>query len=171
MTIHAFIQYLIYKRKSKGRHGVHSPFVYTFVEEALQDKNGTLAAKIDGADNYAQQGHYGQLVTRIKTLYNYQSLIKIPPQTDLKPAGPYDMLLFKSGDNPNWLADLEQYSYLAANEGMAILSGIHATALHTDQWRQCCDHSSVTLSIDLYGMGLLLFNKDFKVKQHFVLKY
>ncbi len=171
MTIHAFVQYLKYKRKAQGRHGVHSPFVYTFVEEALQDKNGALNAKIGGADNYAQQGHYGQLVTRIKALYSYQSLIKIPPPADFTPGGPYDMLLFKPGDNPNWSADLEKYGHLVANEGMAIISGIHTTAQHTTQWNQCCDNALVTLSIDLYGMGLLLFNKDFKVKQHFVLKY
>lgn len=41
MGWHAFKQYLRYKRKAKTRHGVHSPFVFHFVEAAL-NKNKKL---------------------------------------------------------------------------------------------------------------------------------
>lgn len=36
MTLHALIQLLLYKRKAKGRHGTHSPFVYAFIEDGIQ---------------------------------------------------------------------------------------------------------------------------------------
>jgi hypothetical protein len=171
MTIHSFFQHLQYKRKALGRHGVHSPFVYSFVEDVLLDTDNSLADSIASADNYAQQGHYGQLVSRIKAYYKYKSLIKIPPAADFKPEGTFQLLLFKAGDKPEWLTELNRYGHLATNDGMAILPGIHTTARHTDEWDKCCASPMATLSIDLYGMGLLLFNKDFKEKQHFLLKY
>lgn len=40
MTFHAFIEYLKYRLHAQTRHGVHSPFVYRFVESGLRGKNG-----------------------------------------------------------------------------------------------------------------------------------
>lgn len=39
MNFHAFIEYLKYRFKAKGRHGTHSPFVYAFVDQVLMDKS------------------------------------------------------------------------------------------------------------------------------------
>jgi hypothetical protein len=37
---HRFKQYLIYRRKAIGRHGLHSPFLYQLVDECLLVKTG-----------------------------------------------------------------------------------------------------------------------------------
>jgi len=41
VTFHALIEYLKYRLKAKTRHGVHSPFVYSFIEQVLKNRNRT----------------------------------------------------------------------------------------------------------------------------------
>jgi len=36
MTIHSIVELLKYKWKAKGRHGIHSPFVYNLVDKGLK---------------------------------------------------------------------------------------------------------------------------------------
>ena len=41
MNSYQFVEYLKYCKKAKGRHGTHSPFVYSFIEEGI-NKNRKL---------------------------------------------------------------------------------------------------------------------------------
>lgn len=36
MSFFTFLQYLKYKRRARSRHGIHSPYVYTFIEKVLR---------------------------------------------------------------------------------------------------------------------------------------
>jgi hypothetical protein len=38
-------------------------------------------------------------------------------------------------------------------------------------WKEIQQHSAVTLTIDLFFIGLVFINPDFKVKQHFVIRF
>ncbi len=52
------------------------------------------------------------------------------------------------------------------------IRGIHSNAVATDKWYTLAhDTQGVIISIDLYSLGLLVYNPDVKEKQHFVLKY
>jgi hypothetical protein len=46
----------------------------------------------------------------------------------------------------------------------------HATRASSAQWDGLRARPEVTLSIDIYRIGLLFFRKEFKVKQYFVLR-
>lgn len=56
------------------------------------------------------------------------------------------------------------------NDKVIIIPAIHSTSAHTQYWNTICTLPGVTMSIDIYNYGILLFNPDFLVKQHFVLK-
>ncbi len=52
-----------------------------------------------------------------------------------------------------------------------IFDDIHWSSDMEDAWKQIKAHSSVTLTIDLFFIGLVFFNPDFKVKQDFIIRY
>ena len=52
-----------------------------------------------------------------------------------------------------------------------IFDDIHWSIEMEDAWEKIKSHSSVTLTIDLFFIGLVFFNPDFKVKQDFIIRY
>ncbi|MBP6624540.1 MAG: class I SAM-dependent methyltransferase [Chitinophagaceae bacterium] len=52
-----------------------------------------------------------------------------------------------------------------------IFDDIHWSPGMQEAWHEIKAHPSVTLSIDLFYFGLVFFNKEFKVKQDFILKF
>lgn len=77
-----------------------------------------------------------------------------------------DRLVFMGDDGSKW------YSYLDKRPADKILVAecIHRTKDNTQYWNALCKHSAVKTSIDIFRFGLLVFNEEFKEKQHFVLK-
>ena len=135
MTLHYFLQYLNYRRKAKGRHGTHSPFVYAFVADCIEkDRQQPLAGRID---------HY----------FKNWKIIHL-------------------NNNPADWRDGVQSSLRRMNERqLFIVPGIHKTRNETQSWSALCQLSTIDYSMDLFAFGLLFVNKDFKEKQHFILKH
>ncbi|MDB5223951.1 MAG: Methyltransferase domain protein [Chitinophagaceae bacterium] len=52
-----------------------------------------------------------------------------------------------------------------------IFDDIHWSAEMEAAWKQIQQHPAVTLTIDLFFIGLVFFRKDFKAKQHFVIRF
>jgi len=57
------------------------------------------------------------------------------------------------------------------NPSIIILDDIHWSEEMEKAWKYCKDHPSVTLSIDLFFMGILIFRQEIKEKQHFVIRF
>ncbi len=56
-------------------------------------------------------------------------------------------------------------------QSVFIFDDIHWSAGMEEAWRQIQQHPSVTLTIDLFFIGLVFFNKNFKAKQHFIIRF
>ncbi len=162
--MHAFIAYLKYTLKAKGRHGTHSPFVYDLVDHVLLDK-GPLEKQFS-VNCPSLELKYENLLCRIASHYNYQHIVCLPGSVNK----PVDMLVINA-EPATWLMLLEENMHLLKNDSMVVIGGIHKTAAHSSNWKKLTAHNHVRMSIDLYGIGLLLFKQEFKEKQHFVLKY
>lgn len=52
-----------------------------------------------------------------------------------------------------------------------IFDDIHWSKEMEDAWKEIQDHPFVTLTIDLFFIGVVFFNNDLKVKQHFVIRF
>lgn len=57
------------------------------------------------------------------------------------------------------------------NDSVLIFDDIHWARDMEEAWEEIQAHAAVTLSIDIFYMGLVFFKKEIKEKQHFVLKY
>jgi predicted O-methyltransferase YrrM len=52
-----------------------------------------------------------------------------------------------------------------------IFDDIHWSKEMEEAWKEIQQHASVTLSIDLFFIGLIFFKKDFKATQHFTIRF
>ena len=82
-------------------------------------------------------------------------------------------LLFIDG-NHRKAATLEYFNFFlgkATNNSIFIFDDIHWSEEMEEAWKAIQKHDSVTLTIDLFFIGLVFFSKDFKVKQHFTIRF
>jgi predicted O-methyltransferase YrrM len=57
------------------------------------------------------------------------------------------------------------------NESIIILDDIHWSKEMEQAWNEIKNHPSVTLSIDLFFIGMVFFKQEFKGKQHFTIRF
>ena len=179
MNIHAFSEFLWYQWHSKTRHGVHSPFVYDFIERILQNKGATLTegeslsitgytgAEPDLADLLPLR--YRILVSRIASYYGMHQLLVTNTEDDREPL-PGNFLLIAAAPKI-WIRLFNRHLPQMGGASCIIIPDIHKTKRHSGKWRRICSHPKVKMSIDLFGLGVIFFREEFKEKQHFVLRY
>jgi predicted O-methyltransferase YrrM len=82
-------------------------------------------------------------------------------------------LLFVDG-NHRKEATLEYFNFFvrkAGNNSIFIFDDIHWSEGMEEAWKEIQSHEAVTLTIDLFFIGLVFFSKDFIVKQHFIIRF
>lgn len=57
------------------------------------------------------------------------------------------------------------------DDNILYIKGIHKSNAAEAAWKAAVDNPNATLSIDLWEGGILSFSKDFKQKQHFVIRW
>ncbi len=82
-------------------------------------------------------------------------------------------LLFVDG-NHRKTATLEYFTRFinkSTEHSIFIFDDIHWSEEMEEAWKLIQQHDSVTLTIDLFFIGLVFFSNDFKVKQHFTIRF
>lgn len=169
MTPHAVKKYLSYLFKAKNLHGVHSPFAYELAEKVLNDKEIKKIPVELEPFNWLPP-HYYALLAKLAAYYNYKDIACLTQDNEEEPAT-YDLLLLRDTKPGDWLKLFNKYLPHIKNNSCMLVAGIHKTKHHSGRWKRLYRHPRVMMSVDLYGVGLLFFRKEFKEKQHFVLKY
>lgn len=87
MTLHAFIEWVKYAAKAKGRHGTHSPFVFSFAEWLKNNSQLPLTEKIHAyfkeytVITVSQPGDWYTCVPHGKTIYLLEDIHKTAKHT------------------------------------------------------------------------------------------
>lgn len=255
-------RYLIYLSRAKNRHGIHSPFVYDFIDKVLNDKtaypeykiveeqrrklfrNRNLIEIIDFGGSKSSRSYsthirrikniaakagipvkYGRLLHRIVRYFKPSTLLEMGTslgistmyQASAAPAGKFlamegcastveyavknlnainipeahfivgnfdkvlPGLLQKTGiidyafidGNHTKKATLNYFGQLmkhADNNSVYIFHDIHWSADMEQAWEEIKKHKNVTVTIDLFFMGLVFFRKELS-RQHFILRF
>lgn len=82
-------------------------------------------------------------------------------------------LLFIDG-NHRKKATLDYFEFFlkkSTTDSIFIFDDIHWSKEMEEAWKIIQQHESVTLTIDLFFIGLVFFSHDFKVKQHFTIRF
>ena len=138
---------------------------------ALANPSGILTT-IEGSPEIAEIAHenFSALgITNIRPVVgNFDT--KLPEVLRLSNALDF---VFVDGNHREW-PTLDYFSQLLEKKNAGsifIFDDIHWSSGMENAWHQIKSHPAVTLSIDLFFIGLIFFNPDFKVKQDFSLRF
>ena len=158
------ISYLLFLLKSTNQHGVHSPFVFSFVTKGLYIKK----YKCFSFRNYHQLKNVSKKKKKFfsKILYYFKiESIEL------------DFLNFKNNKNNNfkalYISDLKDLLELnlapLTSKHFILVDGIYADKKANTAWKNIINNENVTVSIDLFYFGLLFFRKE-QAKEHFTIR-
>jgi hypothetical protein len=187
---HQLKEYVKYRRKARGMHGVHSPFAYELSENLLKQKaapgNLVLATSrhrklVNKIISYFQCRHIlwltnkdGETETYISIGQEEQGGIQLRTERfnfdQFATYPPPDLYLIDLENPEDWMQAWQKYKpYIGPND-VFLITSVHQSREHTGAWDQIHMDDAVRLSTDLFKVGLLFFREEFKEKQHFVLK-
>lgn len=69
------------------------------------------------------------------------------------------------------LSYFQQLLERCTDQSILIFDDIHWSVEMEEAWKEIQQHNDVTLTIDLFFIGLVFFKKDFKAKQHFIIRF
>jgi hypothetical protein len=181
-----YLRYYWVAANSKG-HGVHSPFVFKFIEaqlnsscsvEDIVDKSPSikkLAREIDTATTHAMPKKIKDLIVRLLDKFKpantcvIANSISISACTDQKNI---DFVFFGAGLSFETIQQQTDFilERLHADSWM-MMEGIYSSTEMEAAWKMLKKHPKVRLSIDLFFIGLLFCRKEQKEQEHFILRY
>ena len=178
MLVQFFADYIKHRLTAKSRHGTHSPFVYKLVDEVIYD--------------FSAKKVYEDLEKQRKKLLNDDEASLSPRLVQLiyllahnHPLQPAKIIIAQEIERNDRLDFVyingDRTKETMLNYFYACLPKVHESTLLIfkdsyrnkrlkEAWKEIKAHPQVTVTIDLFWIGLVYFKKD-QVKEHFKIKF
>jgi hypothetical protein len=171
IRLYKYFNYYLNASNGKG-HGVHSPFVFSFITSVLNSKE--FSQENDNADKYRS------LVNSMISFYKpiafmeleLNPLNKANVLEEIEKANTIGLLYLKQNKNT---ADLMLYFNAAIKKvnthSILIFENIHNSKEMEASWEQIKMHKEVKLTIDLYKLGIVFFRQEQLEKENFTIRF
>jgi len=170
-TLFNYFKYYINASNGKG-HGVHSPFVFSFIGSVLNNKELKQEA------NYSNK--YLALVTRMVTYYMPVVVMEFEATTsnkanileEIENADTIGLLYIKQINNAEDVTNYFNTALKKINtQSILIFDDIHDSKEMEYSWEKIKMHSEVKLTIDLYKLGIAFFRQEQLEKENFAIRF
>ena len=187
-SVNLISEFIKYKWKAKGKHGIHSPFIFSLVEKGIQSELTDSNFQSQNSKNL----HFEQFVFKLLRYFKTQNIFidekkeltdwetffrknfsSLKIQLNLKELNKSSKnssfdLIFISNSNQllEKLLTLKPYS---KNETVFLIEGIRSNKYIFEDWRKLCEMKTFHVSIDFFQSGLLIMRSQ-QEKEHFTLK-
>jgi hypothetical protein len=171
IRLYKYFNYYYKAANGKG-HGVHSPFVFSFISSVLNNEALSVEA--------AHSNKYRALVNRMIAFYKPSAVMELEAASSnqvhaLKEIDNAETIgLFYLKQNKN-AADLMMYFNTAIKklntESILVFDGIHNSKEMEASWETIKIHYDVKLTIDLYKLGIVFFRKEQLEKENFTIRF
>ena len=170
-TLLNYLKYYFTASNGKG-HGVHSPFVYSFIRSVLNNKGFRQEA------NYSNK--YRALIIRMAAYYMPASVMELDVKSsdkakvveEIENTDSIGLLYIKHITNAEDLISYFNAALKKLNtQSILILDGIHDSKEMEASWETIKMHKEVKLTIDLYKLGIVFFRLEQLEKENFIIRF
>ncbi|RZJ69125.1 MAG: hypothetical protein EOO45_13910 [Flavobacterium sp.] len=185
-------KYINFLWNSTNRHGVHSPFVFGFVDKCIYAKGPNLPFREGYKFNEGISFRKAALLHRTISYFNAQKLLALGDDTSamteilryagekqnkkiwfFSPIAPIpgtiDLLYFSYNDRETLLNVFNERLADANPNTICIIDGIYNSTETKQAWSDIKDHHAVTVTVDTYDLGVAFLRKG-QAKQHFMIR-
>lgn len=172
-------EYGKYRWRAKHRHGVHSPLVYGLMDVGLKDyaTKNTLRNiyKNEAEDTWESNKLMAHIVdyfqfSDVKKWNHDATFLSYKNASTARDIG-FD-ICYDFGEH-----SLEEVLHfflvnkpIFSELDVLFVGNMHQSKQKLATWRILQEQPQVTLSLDFFSLGILLFSKKIKERQHFILK-
>lgn len=165
---HRLRSYLKFLWHSKNEHGVHSPFIFSFVTKCLYDNKIFSVDKVENIVLKSMAYFQCQSASVVPKDHRLSSKLKnLLPQISLVENSPD--FIFITECNDDLVKDHLLNNEHIENHSVVILKDIHKSRENTQLWKNIKASDKVRLTVDLYYCAVIFFRKE-QVEEHFKIR-
>ncbi|MBC9798168.1 hypothetical protein [Sinomicrobium weinanense] len=164
------LRYLKFLIRSTNQHGIHSPFVYVYVTRGLY-----RGRKYKGPKHrrilFRTMAYFKSKSIHIADLSDNNlcdALRKYFPGISVKPEGVSDISCYNKPLRPDEVSRFLNET-IFKDDHILVLEKIHETPASEDAWQIVKKNTKVTVTVDLFYLGLVFFRKG-QVREDFVIR-
>ncbi|MBU2973949.1 hypothetical protein [Zobellia sp. B3R18] len=163
-----FLKHITFLLSATNEHGVHSPFVYSYVTKCLYGKKKFSRLKSINVLCKSIAYFKTERIMFLDDSDKVEEIVQSHFQHIEKSSTNTNMVYF-SKTNLNKVINLLAEKKITHNKTMFFLDGIYESDECEAIWKAVKNHKNVTVTVDMFYCGAVFFRKE-QAKEHFKIR-